>query len=108
MAAALPVGFCDNCDLFDWKQPADLKTVRKCTRCHVVAYCGEECQEEHWNKLHKDHCKYLAGTKEAKHSEHNKDTCKTCIASNSAGDLVLSATTASSWRQVQVQDKELL
>ena len=58
----------------------------------MVAYCGKECQEEHWHKVHKKQCKYLGGIKKEKHSEHNKETCKTCIASNSLGDLVLSPT----------------
>ena len=100
MAIALPVNgnawkfsiFCANCNVFDWKQPADLKTVRKCTRCHVMAYCGKECQEEHWNKVHKNYCKYLAGTKKAEHSEHRRESCTICIARDSVGDLVLSPT----------------
>ena len=83
MAAALPAydisDVCSNCELFNWKQP-DPKTLRKCTRCHVVAYCGKECQEEHWHKVHKSQCKYVGGVKKAKHSEHKKETCKTCIA----------------------------
>ena len=60
--------------------------------CNVVAYCGKECQEEHWHKVHKNHCKYLGGIKKAKRSEHKKDTCETCIKSNSIGDLVFSPT----------------
>ena len=84
--------FCANCKLFEWKQPENLKIVRKCTRCQEVAYCSKECQEEHWHKVHRNHCKYLGGVKKADHSEHRKDTCKTCIASDSVGDLVLSPT----------------
>ena len=57
-----------------------------------MAYCGVECQEEHWNKVHKKHCKYLAGIKKAKHSEHKRDICRTCTARNSVGDLVFSPT----------------
>ena len=94
MASALPAldisGLCSNCFLFNWKQPENPKSLRKCTRCYVVAYCGRECQEEHWQKVHKNHCKYLGGLKKAKHSEHNKETCRTCIASDSVGDLVFS------------------
>ena len=97
MATALPSydiisGLCSNCFLFNWKQPENRKTLRKCTRCYVVAYCGMECQEEHWHKVHKNHCKYLGGLKKAKHSEHIKETCKTCIKSDSVGDLVFSST----------------
>ena len=58
----------------------------------MVAYCGRECQEEHYGKVHKQYCKYLGGIKKAKHSEHDRDACKTCIASNSVGDLVFSPT----------------
>ena len=96
MATALPADdisdVCSNCVLFDWKQPENPKAVRRCTRCLVVAYCGKECQEEHWHKVHRHHCKYLGGVKKAKHSEHKKETCNTCIASNSLGDLVFSPT----------------
>ena len=66
--------------------------MRKCTRCHVVSYCGQECQLEHWTKVHQEQCRYLAGTKKAEHSEHRRDTCRSCIASNSAGDLAFSQT----------------
>ena len=38
---------CANCYLFNWHQPEDLTTVRKCTGCRVVAYCGKECQVGH-------------------------------------------------------------
>ena len=71
------VHFCVNCALFNWKQPEDQVSLRRCTRCYAVAYCGKECQEEHWHKVHKNHCKYLGGTKKAQHSEHKKETCKT-------------------------------
>ena len=83
---------CTNCTIFLWNQPDDPKTVRKCSKCHMVSYCGKECQEEHWTKVHKKQCRYLAGTKKAEHSEHRRDTCRTCIASNSAGDLAFSQT----------------
>ena len=75
--------FCANCELFGWKPAAD---VKKCSRCHVLAYCGQECQEEHWNKVHKEHCKYLGGIKKAKHSEHRKDDCINCMGSGFIGD----------------------
>ena len=85
---------CANCMLFTWKQPESQhqQPLQMCTRCRVPNYCGKECQEEHWNKVHKNHCKYLAGIKTATHSEHKKDTCPTCIAGNLVGDLVFSPT----------------
>ena len=79
--------FCANCKLYDWKQPED-NALRKCARCHVLAYCGKECQEEHWSKVHQKQCKYVGGTKSAKHSEHSKDLCQTCIMQDPVGGLV--------------------
>ena len=96
MASAVPVRsgmpFCANCSLFHWKQLENQEPLPQCKRCHVITYCGRECQEEHWHKVHRKHCKYLGGIKKAKHSEHQKDTCYTCIASSSLGDLVFSPT----------------
>ena len=82
--------FCPNCDLFSWNQPENQQSLAKCGRCHVVSYCGKECQEEHWNKVHRNHCKYLAGIKKAKHSEHRRESCTICIARDSVGDHVFS------------------
>ena len=79
--------FCANCKLYDWKQPEE-NALRKCGRCHVVAYCGKECQEEHWRKVHQKQCKYVGGTKKAKHSKHSKDICQICIMQGPVGDLV--------------------
>ena len=30
-------------------------SVKKCSRCRLVQYCGRECQKKHWN-THKSHC----------------------------------------------------
>ena len=79
--------FCANCKLYNWDQ--DREAVKRCRRCRVIAYCGMECQQEHWIKVHQKHCRYVGGTKRAQHSEHNKDTCNTCAMERSAGDLVL-------------------
>ena len=47
--------FCANCSAFDWPQAAT--GLRRCARCRVLWYCGRPCQEEHWDKVHKRHCR---------------------------------------------------
>lgn len=42
---------CDTC--------ADPEAKKKCSVCHMVAYCNEECQKMHW-PVHKKECKDLA------------------------------------------------
>ena len=76
---------CINCRVYGWKQPENLTTVKRCTKCYMVSYCGKDCQVEHWHKVHKNHCKFLSGRKKGEDSEHNLETCKTCIAFRSAG-----------------------
>lgn len=39
---------CHNCGVADRK-------FQYCSRCKVTAYCGKECQKEHW-KTHKKQC----------------------------------------------------
>jgi len=41
-------------------------------------YCGEDCQQEHWLKVHKKHCKYLVVKKVLAMSEHDEVTCLLC------------------------------
>jgi len=38
------------------------KPLRKCTKCHSVAYCDRKCQKEHWGR-HKDACATLKDEK---------------------------------------------
>ena len=35
-------------------------------------------QEEHWVKVHKQHCKFLSGKRTADGTKHDPDTCKSC------------------------------
>ena len=51
---------CVNCKVFEWGQPEELTTLRKCKQCKVVQYCSESCQKEHWNLVHKKQCKKIA------------------------------------------------
>ena len=67
---------CANCDIFGWKQ-ADptISPLKRCTGCYKISYCSKECQEEHWHKVHKRHCKYFSGKKTLEESDlHNKET----------------------------------
>ena len=62
------------------------------SRCKMFHYCGPECQEEHWRKTHRHHCKFLFGPKgvEKMKNMHDKETCPSCIAQGSAeSDLFL-------------------
>ena len=40
-----------------------LSSITFCSRCKLLVYCSPICQLEHYNKTHKNHCKYLAGIK---------------------------------------------
>ena len=86
LLAPMCIGYCVNCSMNKWKEPEDTSILRKCEKCQVVTYCGKECQEEHWEKVHKQHCKYLAGEEKAEHSEHNAETCNYCAAEVEAGE----------------------
>ena len=55
---------CANCFVFGWVQP-DPAELRKCGKCKVLKYCGQECQAEHWKHVHKDQCKLLAKARES-------------------------------------------
>ena len=44
---------CANCTI-----PGDQPgiTLRPCSRCKLVRYCGTECQAQHWKSSHKKFC----------------------------------------------------
>ena len=49
---------CANCDIFVWEQVDPVVSpLRRCTGCWKISYCSKECQEEHWHKVHRRHCK---------------------------------------------------
>ena len=75
---ASPAG-CNNCFRKDRYGTMFDKTKRqydRCGACHIVAYCDEICQLEHWKKIHHKHCNRLNGTKMVR--KHNKQTCELC------------------------------
>ena len=63
MSSQVQVDKCANCWVYDWKQ-AKPASLQKCGRCRVVQYCSKSCQEEHWIKVHKKHCKKLSRVQE--------------------------------------------
>lgn len=54
-----------------------VQVLKRCTGCWLMTYCDQDCQREHWQKVHKYHCKYLSGKKLVE--EHKADSCSTCI-----------------------------
>jgi len=70
---------CTNCENYDWSQPADLSKLLTCSKCRFLSYCSRECQLEHWVKVHKQHCKYLADQKVMPQSRHYPVNCSTCV-----------------------------
>merc|ERR1719419_1835443 len=38
---------CGNCENY---------ATSRCAKCRAVRYCGIQCQQQHWHKLHKDDC----------------------------------------------------
>ena len=49
-------------------------------------YCSKDCQEEHWRKVHKGHCKLFS--LEVGRVGHNKETCGICLLQDAAGQAV--------------------
>jgi len=53
-------------------------SLKRCSGCHLVAYCSEKCQKEHWTYNHQKMCKVLSGKKRPKQYRHHFDSCETC------------------------------
>merc|ERR1719319_1897871 len=70
------VGTCANCMLYEWN--CDMSKPKQCKKCKKVSYCSRICQLEHWNKVHKKHCKYLAGIKVRDKAGHEPNFCPKC------------------------------
>ena len=67
---------CLNCSEYGWQ--CSLDKLKMCTRCKVATYCSKICQLEHYNKVHNNHCKYLAGIKVRQSSIHTARNCPRC------------------------------
>jgi len=101
MTLFMPV--CLNCRLYSWEQakvpspvgPFYIKETSKeplqrCSKCKVAHYCDKDCQTEHWEKVHKDRCKYLRREKELKAGvhRHQESTCQGCKEEKELGHLI--------------------
>ena len=79
---------CANCNLFGWEQPDSRRgqTLKRCTGCRKIYYCSKDCQEEHWRKVHRRHCKFFAWQEGPEGTVvHNKETCMYCTMQEAAG-----------------------
>ena len=79
---------CANCMVYGWKQETEKRVTLRCTGCKIFYYCGRECQEEHWKKTHRQHCKPLS---QLNSYTHDKANCKYCILQTSAVSKVTNA-----------------
>ena len=59
--------------MYKWRQQEGKITLR-CGGCKIFFYCGKDCQEEHWKKTHRQHCKHLSKLKEEYNSQQDLDS----------------------------------
>ena len=101
MTLFMPV--CVNCGIYSWEQakiPSQVgpfytketskEPLKRCAKCKVVYYCDKDCQMEHWEKVHKDRCKYLRREKglRAGVHRHQESMCQGCKEEKELGDLI--------------------
>ena len=67
MRASTQINLCANCFVFHWKEVKP-DSLQKCGRCKVLQYCSKECQEEHWDMVHKEHCGKMARARKSAES----------------------------------------
>merc|ERR1711862_822542 len=70
---------CDNCKAYSWHKSkvAIKRNMFTCKACKLIYYCSRECQAEHWKKVHRKHCKYMAKQKSGSVKRHS-DNCSKC------------------------------
>jgi len=78
-----PAQGCHNCQRKSrhviGEKTEEMKDFQRCSGCHLLTYCDKQCQAEHWEKVHKSHCRFLSGRKQVKNSRHREETCAMCI-----------------------------
>jgi len=101
MVLFMPV--CLNCRLYSWEQskvpspdgPYYIKEtsrdpLQRCSKCKVAYYCDKDCQTEHWEKVHKDKCKFLRQDKMMKSGvhRHQEESCLSCKEEKDLGSKI--------------------
>jgi len=73
---------CWNCPSYGWSDsrtvPGDEENLKACKQCKLAMYCSDECHQEHWKKVHKKHCRYLAGKDTSPIIRHDVLNCPKC------------------------------
>jgi len=75
-----PASWCHNCK----RKGRDIlieerEEFKRCSQCLLLTYCDKDCQKEHWNSVHKHHCRFLSGRKLPANSKHNPKSCTRCV-----------------------------
>ncbi|XP_043478075.1 uncharacterized protein LOC122508663 [Leptopilina heterotoma] len=52
-------------------------SLKRCSRCQMISYCGEEHQKEHWPK-HKELCRVISCITKVKHLTHLYEDLRGC------------------------------
>ena len=76
---------CANCLNYGWPQPSQESRLLRCSKCKFMSYCSKECQKEHWVKVHKEQCKYLANQKVHPQAIHDPASCPGCLKQTEIG-----------------------
>ena len=81
--------YCANCPNYFWDLEVEFEpgSLELFSNCKFVYYCSVQCQKEHWVKVHRDQCEYLAGTKVLSQSSHDTATCTTCQEERNMDDI---------------------
>jgi len=90
MSEFMEYDFCANCSIYDWPQVSDKSKLMRCSRCKFISYCSKECQQEHWVKVHSQHCKYMSKQNEMPMTKHDPATCPGCRRQAEVGLLEMS------------------
>merc|ERR1719186_1361455 len=55
-----------------------MANYRRRSKWHGMTYYDQDCQREHWLRVHKKHCRFLSGKASVANSKHDAATCPQC------------------------------